>query len=83
MQSIYQYIDVKHDYLYLKGIEKGIEEGIKMAIAKENERKCKLIVTNLLIKGLFSIEDISAIADVPIVFVLKIQRQLNAAKKLK
>ena len=65
--------DIENDYLYLKGIERGIECG---ALRKENEEKY-LSVKNILLETDFDSIKIAKLVRVTIEFVEKIKSELN------
>lgn len=64
-------IDIEQDYLFKKGEKKG-----------ELEKERTLVVKHLT-NGIFTIEQIADFVDVPLKFVLKIQKELNQQKIVK
>lgn len=83
MQNILKYIDVENDVLFLRGVEKGIEEGRKQVIEKENDRFLKVFVKKLLVQGILSPQQIAQATETTVEFVLKMQKDLNDGKRKK
>ena len=70
--------DITKDGLYLEGLEKGEQKGLKEGEGIGIEKSRRQITINALKLGKLSIEDIAEMAEVDLAYVLEIKKQLEA-----
>jgi predicted transposase YdaD len=72
--------DIETDYLYNKGIAKGLEKGLAKGLEKGREegieKKTQVFVMNLLSETDMGIEQIAKVADVSVSLVTELKQTL-------
>ena len=69
--------DITKDGLYLEGLEKGEQKGLKTGEGIGIEKKGRQIIINALKLGVLSVEQIAEMAEVDVAYVLEIREHLG------
>ena len=75
--------DIETDFLYLKGYQKGFEQGLQIGIEKWTYRKNAMLIEKLILEGRLNKKQIAEFVEVTEAFVLSIQKRLIKEGKLK
>jgi hypothetical protein len=73
--------DIETDYLYLRGIENGLEKAMQKGGIEEREQNTLMFVTNLILNSDFDDFKIAQLSNSTLDFVRKVRNDLTKNKQ--